>query len=143
DIVVAAHGRIDKIQQPFARVGPNDVGAVVRGQPSRYMRVRDANADWKIGADLSTDGSQDLEPETRAILETAAVIVGSGIGQRREELMNQVAVPHVELNAIETASARAPRRGGKGLDDLPDLVPTHRTRHRSPGTGHIGSRPRR
>ena len=80
--------------------------------------------------------------ETRPILEATAIFVDAQIGERRQKLVNEIAVTHVQLNAVEATLTGATRRGRESGNDLPDLIRAHRSRHESPGTWHSGRRPR-
>jgi hypothetical protein len=53
--------------------------------------------------------------------EVAAVLVGPLVRQRREELVQQVAVRGVDLGDLEADPVGADRRVGEGLDDVGDV----------------------
>ena len=70
----------------------------------------------------------DAQQQPRAVLERAAVLVVAGVRQRREELVQQVAVGSVHLEHVEARVERAPRRRGEVIHDGVDarLVQRHR-----------------
>ena len=54
----------------------------------------------------SRTAREHLAREPRAALEVAAVAVGARVVEGREELVQQIAVRHVDLDAVEAALAR-------------------------------------
>ena len=56
---------------------------------------------------------EDLERKAHPVLQAAAVFVVALVGDRREELVQQVAVRGVDLDAVEAEPGRAPRGGGE------------------------------
>jgi hypothetical protein len=81
------------------------------------VRGGDAHQERKVGGPLGTNGVNDLQGETGAILETASVGIGALVGERREELMEQIAVGGVNFNCIEARSVSAARGLDKCVDD--------------------------
>ena len=57
---------------------------------------------------LGADGVNDFERQPGAVFEAAAVVVGALVGERREKLVEQVAVGGVDLDEVE-AGLRARR----------------------------------
>ena len=55
-------------------------------------------------------------------VEVAAVAIAAQVGERREELVQEVAVRGVDLEQAEARRERAPRGGGEGLDHALDLA---------------------
>ena len=70
----------------------------------------DADADREVVAHPGADRAQHLAREARPALEIAAVCVVAGVVERRQELVQQVAVRHVHLDAIEATLAGERRR---------------------------------
>ncbi len=62
-------------------------------------------------AERGPHGAEHGEREAQAVFEGAAVVVGTAVRVRREELREQVAVTGVQLDGVE---ARRPRDGGAG-----------------------------
>ena len=71
---------------------------------------------------------EELQPEARAVLERAAVLVGAPVVERREELHGQVAVRPVDVDDVEAGLAGPPGRGRPVLLDAADVVALHRLR---------------
>ncbi len=61
---------------------------------------REPNAD-AIGAPYLDRGLCDLEQEAGAVLDRAAILIGPQIGVRLQELLDQIAVGSVNLDAVE------------------------------------------
>ena len=72
----------------------------------------DAHDQRELGRPGGADRLDDLEQQPRAPGEVAAVGVAALVRERREELVQQVAVRGVELDAREAGRVRAP--GGRG-----------------------------
>ena len=73
-------------------------------------------------------GLEHLGAEAHAVLERAAVRVGPVIAARREELVDQVAVAAVDLDAVEAAGLRVARAAREVGDQLADLARLERLR---------------
>ena len=63
-----------------------------------------------------------LQAETDAVLEAAAVGIAALVGERREELADQVAGAGKDLDRVEPRLLHASGRLGEALHDLADLV---------------------
>ena len=72
----------------------------------------------------------DPEHQSHPVLQAAAVLVLAMIGERREKLVQQVAVGRVDLDHAEAGRQGAAARGLEGGDDAvdPGLVERHRDR---------------
>ena len=88
------------------------------------------------------------QQQAGAVLERAAVLVVAVVRQRREELVQQVAVRGVDLEHLEAGVDRAARGGGEVVDDASiaggiQRRPARRSRRtRSPTARRSASRPR-
>ena len=73
-------------------------------------------------------GLDDLDCEAGAADQVAAIFVGALIGAGPEELVDQIAMGAVDLDAVESKALRV--RGGlsEGLDDAADMLARHRLR---------------
>ena len=74
------------------------------------------------------DSFDDLAQEPEAVRGAATVLVISMVGAGLEELVEQVPVRGVDLDAVETRFARAPRRGDVVGDDAGQLLGLERAR---------------
>ena len=83
-----------------------------------------------VGPDRLAHSGDDLDREPCAVLRCAAVGVGAGVGRRREELVDQVAVGGVDLDAVEPCGDRLPGGVDVLADDACDLVRLERARGR-------------
>lgn len=75
-----------------------------------------------LSREVGADGLDDLEQQTGAVLERAAVMVGALVGDRGQELVDQVAVGAVDLDSVHTGLVGADGALGERLHDLRDLV---------------------
>ena len=81
----------------------------------------DAAPDREVGAAPLADGLHDLGGEAGAVLDAAAIGVGAAVEVWREEGAPQIAVGHVNLDAVEAGLLRpagAVAEGGHGVADL-------------------------
>ena len=98
----------------------------------------------EIGFSVRPDGAhraEHLERPAHAVLEAAAVLVGAGVGQRRDEGREQVAVRHVQLEHVEAAALAHLGAGDERVADAVHVGAVHRLRRlvlRRPG--HVGDR---
>ncbi len=69
---------------------------------------------------LAPHRGRDLAHQARAVLERAAPAVGAAIGERRQELVQQVAVGGMHLDQFGAGGAGATGRGGEGGDHARD-----------------------
>ncbi len=108
---------------------------------------RDADGQRQLGRPGRAHRRDDLEQEARAAGEVAAVAIAALVGERREELVQQVAVRRVHLEQAEAGRVRAPRGRREGLDDPLDLArssaraaPASRRRRRGRSARRLSSR---
>ena len=85
----------------------------------------DLHLQMEVGADLGPDRLDDLDHEAGAILEGAAVFVLAIVDGGAEVLRDQVPVGAVQLDAVETRLARAPRALGECRHGLLDVGCRH------------------
>src|SRR5690606_40052850 len=76
------------------------------------------------------DRIDNLYQQPDALVEATAVAVGAEVGQRRQELVQQVAVGGVDLEHLEAGVERAAGGGREVLDDLFDPGRIQRLGHR-------------
>src|SRR5262249_46744248 len=70
----------------------------------------------------AADRLEDLDAEAHAVLQGTTVLVAAPVAARREELVDQVAVGAVDLDALEAAGHGVAGGAGEMLDELADLV---------------------
>ena len=73
--------------------------------------------------------AQHFEPEPRAVLEAAAILVAAPVLERRMKLRDEIAMRRVDLDAIEPRLPRPRSGGGEGRDRLGDAGLGHFLRH--------------
>ena len=98
--------------------------------PSTQSVDRDAHEQRRALGPHRADRGDHLAQQARAIVERAAVFVVALIAQRRQELVNQIAVRRVDLDHANARFPRAPRARGESGDDFADAVARQRLRHR-------------
>lgn len=81
---------------------------------------RDADPD-PASADLLGNGIDHLEEKAGAVLDRAAIGVRAFIGAGAQELVDQIAVGSMDLDAVESGFDRGPRGLAVILDDAGDL----------------------
>src|SRR5579872_3842921 len=80
----------------------------------------DAHEERQMRRPRSANGIHNLKKEAGAVFEAATIVVGALIGERREELVKQVAMGAVNLNQVEACGEGALRGLGKSFDDRGD-----------------------
>ena len=116
-----ARGHVEQVGSRLDRPA-RDRRDVVDGEAagcgvSRGEAYEHGHAVAGLGAHLA----HDLEDEARAVLEGSAVLVLAHVRERREELVQQVAVRRVHLRHLEAGAVRAHGGGREGGDQLGDL----------------------
>ena len=86
----------------------------------------DLHLQVEVAADALADRADDVEHESRPVLERAAVFVLAIVDRRAQELRDQVAVGAVQLDAVEAGLARAPRAFRERVHRLLDVGDRHR-----------------
>ena len=84
----------------------------------RPLARRDAEKEREFLGPLAANGLDDLAQQACAILEAATVLVGARVGERREELVDQIAVRAVELDHLEAGVEGAARGIGEGRNNI-------------------------
>ena len=83
---------------------------------------RDTYEQWQFFGPNGAYRLGDLQGQANAIFKRAAILIATLIAQRRQELMQQIAVSGVNLDHFETRRQRALRRVDERLNHLLDLV---------------------
>lgn len=84
-----------------------------------------------VGTDLVGDRGGDLDRKAGAVLDGTAVAVGARVGVVGQELVHEVAVGGMDLDAVGARGDRERRSMAEGVDGLLDLVDLE-----CPGLGH-------
>ena len=115
----AASARLERLREGDGLLdGPAALGPV---------RARDAHRHGAVGWKGGADGIEHLERETHPVLEGTAIVVVTPVRQRREELVQQIAVSRMELNGVDAEPGGAPGRIGEGVPHprQPVLIQCH------------------
>ena len=107
---------------------PRALDVVLRGDPQ---------AD-PVRADRLGHGPDHLDHEPGAVARRAAVLVVALVGARGEELVQQVAVGAVQLDAVQPGLDRVARGPHELLDDARQLLGGQRVRDRVVGLAGVG-----
>ncbi len=110
----------------------HELQALVEVDAERSHPVdRDPAGDRALVADRLADDLQRLQPEPRAVLERAAILVAAAVVVGREELPRQVGVRAVDVDDVEPGRARP----ASGIDPLllraADVALGHRPRYQT------------
>ena len=81
-----------------------------------------------VAAPHLSDGFKNLQQKPRAVLDGASVVVGAAVAHRVQELVEQVAVCRVDLDAVEAGCERVPRSAFELLNDIRHLLQLEGTR---------------
>ena len=117
---VAAGGDVDHVHAVLAEPG-DDLGRLAEVEAALDpLGRRDAHQQRHADGDSAAHRVHDAQQEAGTAGELAAVGVGALVAQRREELVQQVAVGGVDLDQVEARLDGAHGGGGEGRDDLVD-----------------------
>ena len=140
-----ADAHVQEVDETVLLEPGGDLGGVVRSQTGAVALLLVADQPEPDGdaiADRGPHRRQHLDAEAHSVVEVAAVLVGAAVALRRQELVDQVAVGAVDLDAVESAGGGVGGRLREVLDDLGDLVALERLR-RLVVVGDCGRRPHR
>nr|GEU28584.1 hypothetical protein [Tanacetum cinerariifolium] len=114
------------------------------GKAARHpVGGRDAHADRAVGRKRGAHGVEHLERKAGAVFQRAAVFVGAQVRQRREELVQQVAVRGMDLDGVDADVRRPARRCREAVADAAQAVLVERGgRHVVVADRHGGRRDR-
>src|ERR1700722_2398174 len=86
--------------------------------PAAFSPVsgRDADKEREMGGPLCADSFDDFEDQAGAAFKATAIGIGALVGERREKLMEQVAVSRVDFDEVETGGEGATCGLAKGFD---------------------------
>ena len=142
DVVVAGGGDVDVVDSARALELLGDADGILDVEAARdEVGEADPDADDPVGADPASHLVDHLPSKAQAVLERAAVLVRALVVERREELVEEVAVRDVHLGAVEAALARELRRASPPLDHLADVLVLHRLRRLAVGRALHRRRP--
>ena len=103
---VGASGLTQVIEPAERRHPRGDLGLVrQRGAARHELVTAQPQADRVVRSHRGADGGNDLEQEAEPVLEVSAVVVSSGVGRGRQELVDEVAVRAVDLDSLEAELA--------------------------------------
>ena len=129
DVVVARGGDVHVVDLALRLEGLRDPDRVVDVERARdEIRQADAHADDPVRSRAAPHLVDHLAGEPQPVVEGAAVLVLALVVERREELVEEVAVRDVHLRPVEAAFARQLRRPAPPVDDLADVLVLHRLR---------------
>ena len=102
---VGASGLTQVIEPAERRHPRGDLGLVrQRGAARHELVTAQPQADRVVRSHRGADGGNDLEQEAEPVLEVSAVVVSSGVGRGRQELVDEVAVRAVDLDSPKPSS---------------------------------------
>ncbi len=122
----ASGGAVDEIDSEGFDL-PSESDGILDG-PATLGPIRggDAQPEGKTLGPGEANGCDDLAQEAGAVLKAAAVVVGAGVDQRREELVNEIAVGGVNFNELEASLEGAAGGHGVGEGDACDGLDSER-----------------
>ena len=122
---------VDEVELPRRLEAPHDRPRLVEPEPSGDQLVGgQPDPHGRAEADGAAHGAHDLQAESHPPGEFAPVVVGPPVGERRQELGDQVAVGALELDAVHPAVVHPAGRCRECLDQLGDLPGRQLVRHR-------------
>ncbi len=136
-----AADHIDEVDEAAAGHPLRDVEAFGAVDATLDVLVANhARADDEIRADAIADGLQHFETEAQAVVQRAAIGVVAFVGERRPELIDEMAVS-LDLQTVEAARLYALRGVGVGAQHARDVEILHRLRKRAVrGLAHVARR---
>ena len=136
DVVLQAQAEValpvgEEVERAGGREPPGDPGRLVGVDApfDPFVRRHLDPDDERLSAGVA-DALGDLAHEPGPSFEVAAVAVVAGVGPRREELGDEVAVGAVQLHPVESAAGEPPRRSHVLVDEGGALPGGHDPRHR-------------
>jgi hypothetical protein len=107
----AAARHVEELAAALFQLGGK--GEALRQVPAALDPVggRDAHAHHHLRRYRRADRIEHLQREAHAVLERAAVVVGALVGQRRQELVQQIAMGAVDLDRVQAQRIGAARGG--------------------------------
>ena len=137
----AAAGHVDEMAA--ARVQGARQHEALRQVPAALHPVAggDADADRHAGGHRGLDRVEHRQHQPHAVLQRTAVIVVALVAERRQELVQQVAMRRMHLDQVQAQARRAAGGLGEGGDDAIDAGLVERARQRAGGV--VGNRRRR
>ena len=114
---LSAGGAVDQVDAMRAEEARKGNGFVDGPAALGPIGGGDADEERQVRRPAARTASTTSSSEADAVLEAAAVGVGALIGERREELVNQVAVGGVDLDEVKAGGEGAMRGLGEGVDD--------------------------
>ncbi len=116
-----ATDHVQVVDQAAFLEAPGDLDALgLPGAAGKAFVRRVSDAEDEVLPDPHPDRLEDVEAEAHAIVERAVIGAVELVGQRRHELVDQVAVG-LQLDAVHAARLHALRRVGEILDDALDV----------------------
>ena len=148
-----ADAHVHEVDEPGAGETGRDLRALVgteavavAGSPRRRRAGRRPRPS---ATDRGANRLEHLDREPEPVVERTAVLVGAAVVLGREELVDEIAVRGVDLDAVEARVGRVPGAATEVLDHLADLVALDRLRrlhvvrdarrrpHRQPRPGRV------
>lgn len=143
DGVVVRLGDREIIEHARVREAPHDRDHVLRREPAGGELVAaNAEAEGEPGPDHPPHALDHLPREPDAVLQGAPVPIRSMVGEGGHELLKQVAVPGVDLDAVEVPRLRVCGHQRVRVEQLRDVRVRHLVGHLAVvGTGYGRGRP--
>ena len=94
------------------------------------VRAVQLDADTKARTNGSANRLDGFDKEAGAIFKAAAPSIGAPIGQRRQELRDQIAMRRMDFDGVETDTLGTDSCGGKGIADASEAIGIKRQRRR-------------
>ncbi len=129
DVVVASRGDVHVVDPPVGLEQLSNPDRVLDLERARNeVAQADPDADDPVVAGTRAHLLDHLACEAESVLERPAVLVLALVVERRQKLMQEVAVRDVHLRAVEAALARELGRVAPPVDHLADVLVLHRLR---------------